>query len=154
LLSAIDILCVEITKEKELEQMKVDNVFSPVDIAASGLRAQSKQMEVISSNVANARTTDAGKGEPYRRLEALFKTDDDGIAGVSLDEIAADMSDFNRILDPGSPVADEQGYVTMPNVNLPIEMMNLNIAARAYQANAAILKRYQQMVDTALELLR
>jgi len=136
--------------------MEVNNMFGPIDIAISGLRAQGKQMEVISSNVANARTTDAGKGEPYRRLEAVFKTngDDDGIGGISLDEIVTDMSDFSTIFDPGNPKADEQGYVAMPNVNLPIEMMNLTIATRAYQANAAILKRYQQMVETTLELLR
>ena len=141
-------------KEKEVEQMEVNNIFNPIDIAISGLRAQGKRMEVISSNVANARTTDAGKGEPYRRLEVLFKTDGDEIGAVSLDKIVPDMSDFQRILDPGNPEADEHGYVAMPNVNLPIEMMNLTIAARAYQANVAILKRYQQMVETALELLR
>jgi len=134
--------------------MGIDNTFGPIDIAISGLRAQSKQMEVISSNVANVRTTDAGRGEPYRRLEAIFKSDDDGISGVSLDGIATDTSDFYRIFDPGNPDADEQGYVAMPNVNLPTEMMNLTIATRAYQANAAILKRYQQMVETTLELLR
>jgi flagellar basal-body rod protein FlgC len=134
--------------------MEVNNIFGPVDIAISGLRAQSKQMEVISSNVANARTTDAGKGEPYRRLEAIFKTDDDDIGGVSLKGITTDMSDFHKIFDPGNPDADDQGYVMMPNVSLPIEMMNLTVATRAYQANAAILKRYQQMVETTLELLR
>ena len=134
--------------------MEVDNTFGPIDIAISALRAQRKYMEVISSNVANARTTDAGKGEPYRRLEVMFKTDSDDIGGVSIGEIVPDMSDFRKVLDPGNPNADEQGYVTMPNVNLPIEMMNLTIASRAYQANAAVLKRYQQMVETTLELLR
>jgi flagellar basal-body rod protein FlgC len=134
--------------------MQVQNTLGPIDIATSGLRAHSKQIEVISSNVANARTTDVGNGKPYRRLEATFKADDDGIAGVNLDEISADMSEFQRIFDPGNPKADEFGYVAMPNVNLPIEMMNLNIATRAYQANAAILKRYQQMVETTLELLK
>jgi flagellar basal-body rod protein FlgC len=64
------------------------------------------------------------------------------------------MSDFSRIFDPGNPEADEEGYIQMPNVNLPIEMMNLTIATRTYQANAAVLKRYQQMVETTLELLR
>jgi flagellar basal-body rod protein FlgC len=64
------------------------------------------------------------------------------------------MGDFQRIFDPGNPKADKQGYVMMPNVHLPIEMMNLTVAARAYEANAAILKRYQQMVETTLELLR
>jgi len=133
--------------------MKVDNVFGPIDIAVSGLRVQGKKMEVISSNVANAQTTDAGKGEPYRRLEAVLKTDEE-TGGVSLQKIVKDMSDFPAIFDPGNPEADEDGYVAMPNVSLPIEMMNLTIATRTYQANAAVLKRYQQMVETTLELLR
>ena len=133
--------------------MKVDNFFSPIDIAISGLKARSKQMEVISSNIANARTTDAGKGEPYRRLEAAFKSDGD-LGGVELDEIVPDMGDFLRIFDPGNPKAGEDGYVAMPNINLPVEMINLNIATRVYRANVAVLKRYQQMVNSTLELLR
>ena len=64
------------------------------------------------------------------------------------------MSDFPKVLKPGHPYAVEEGYVAMPNVNMPIEMMNLTIATRAYQANAAVLKRYQKMVETTLELLR
>jgi flagellar basal-body rod protein FlgC len=134
--------------------MEVDRTFGPIDIAISGMRAQGKNMEVISSNVANAHTTDAGNGQPYRRLEAILKTQDDGISGVMLDEIAEDMSEFQSIFEPGDPRANEHGYVVMPNVNLPIEMMNLSIATRTYQANAAVLKRYQQMVETVLELLR
>lgn len=134
--------------------MKIGNGFGPIDIAVSGLRAQNKQMEVISSNIANARTTDAGKGEPYRRLEALLKTETDDISGVEVSKIAKDMSDFARVLDPGNPDADENGYVQMPNVSIPVEMMNLTMATRTYQANAAVLRRYQQMVDTTLELLR
>jgi flagellar basal-body rod protein FlgC len=133
--------------------MEVDNSFGPIDIAISGIRAQSKQMEIISSNVANSRTTDAGNGEPYRRLEAIFKAEDE-IGGVKLDDIISDTSDFLRVLDPGNPMADDDGYVSMPNVNLPVEMMNLTIASRMYQANTAVLKRYQQMVETTLELLR
>ena len=133
--------------------MEDDSVFDPIDITISGLRAQGKQMEIISSNVANARTTDAGKGEPYRRLEAAFKSDGD-IEGVKLDRILTDMSDFLKVFDPGNPHADKDGYVAMPNVNLPVEMMNLNIATRMYQANVAVLRRYQQMVETTLELLR
>ena len=133
--------------------MEVNSSFGPVDIAISGLRAQGKQMEVISSNVANARTTDAGKGQPYRRQEATF-TSEGELGGVKLDRIVTDMSDFLRVMDPGNPLADKAGYVAMPNVNLPVEMMNLNIATRVYQANVAVLKRYQQMVEATLELLR
>ncbi len=134
--------------------MEINNTFGPIDIAISALRAQEKNIKLISSNVANAQTTDNGKGEPYRRLEAVFKTNGDGLNGVSIDEVVTDMSDFQRILKPGHPNADEHGYVTMPNVNLPIEMMNLNIATRMYQANTAVLKRYQRMVETTLELLK
>ncbi len=134
--------------------MKIENGFGPIDIAISGLRAQNKQMEIVSSNIANARTTDAGKGEPYRRLEAIFKTESDDISGVEVSKISKDMSDFTRVLDPGNPSADENGYVQMPNVSIPVEMMSLTMAARTYQANAAVLRRYQQMVDTTLELLK
>jgi flagellar basal-body rod protein FlgC len=133
--------------------MEVNNSFGPIDIAISGIQAQSKQMEIISSNVANSRTTDAGNGEPYRRLEAVFKAEDE-IGGVKLDDIISDTSDFLKVLDPGNPMADEDGYISMPNINLPVEMMNLTIASRMYQANTAVLKRYQQMVETTLELLR
>ncbi len=134
--------------------MKIDNMFGPIDIAISGLKAQNKQMEIISSNVTNARTTDAGKGEPYRRLMATFKTDGDGISGVSLKDVKPDMSDFFQVYEPGNPDADDQGYVSMPNVNLPIEMMNLATATGIYKTNVAMLKRYQQMIETTLELLR
>lgn len=134
--------------------MNVENMFGPVDIAVSGMRAHNKHMEVISSNIANARTTDAGNGQPYRRLEMVIKSQGEGITGVTADEIAQDTSEFQRVYDPGNPQADTSGYVSMPNVNLPIEMMNLTVATRAYEANAAVLRRYQRMVEAALELLR
>lgn len=137
--------------------MRVNTITSPLDIAVSGLKAQNKSIEVISSNVANSRTIDAGNGQPYRRVEAILQADNlngDGIGGVKLDEILPDQSDFMKVLDAGNPKADAQGYVSMPNIDIPTEMMNLNIASRAYQANAAVLKRYQMMVDVSLELLR
>ena len=134
--------------------MSVQGLLGPIDIAISGMRAQGTQMEVISSNIANARTTDNGQGQPYRRLEAIFRSEADGVSSVTIDEIAQDMSALQRIFDPGNPNADATGYISMPNVQLPVEMMSLSTASRAYQANAAILKRYQKLVETTLELLR
>lgn len=135
--------------------MTVDRVFGPVDISVSGMRAHDKSMEVISSNIANARTLDSGQGQPYRRLEAVLRSEEnEGPSGVMIDSIVQDMTSLQRTYDPGNPKADAGGYITMPNVHLPVEMMNLNVASRAYQANAAILKRYQKMVETTLELLR
>ncbi|MCK5472803.1 MAG: flagellar basal body rod protein FlgC, partial [Planctomycetes bacterium] len=85
----------------------------------------------------------------------ILKTDsENAIGGVTLEEIVEDMSEFPSVLDPGNPRADENGQVQMSNVSLPIEMMNMTTATRAYQANAAISKRYQQMVETTLELLK
>jgi flagellar basal-body rod protein FlgC len=135
--------------------MSIGNISSPIDIAISGLQAQNRSIEAISSNVANARTTDAGNGMPYRRLQAMLKaTNDDGVSGVEVDDITEDMSAFTMVLSPGHPQADANGYLAMPNVDIPNEMMNLNLASRAYQANAAVLKRYQAMANTSLELLK
>jgi len=135
--------------------MRVESgMFGTIDIAVSGLRASNKQMEVVGSNIANIQTTDAGDGRPYRRLIAEFKTPKDGAGGVEVADIIQDMSDFQRVLNPGHPAADENGYVAMPNVDWPTEMITLNLASRTYQANAAILKRYQKMVESSLELLR
>jgi flagellar basal-body rod protein FlgC len=135
--------------------MRVENgMFGAIDIALSGMKAQTKQMEAIASNVANARTTDAGDGQPYRRVEAILKASEDGMSGVEIEEMARDSSEFEMIYDPGHPKANTEGYVTMPNVKLPMEMMNMTLASRTYQANTAILKRYQEIVNTALELLR
>ena len=140
--------------DKGIRQMNVNNTFGPIDIAVSGMRAHGKHMEVIASNIANSRTADAGQGQPYRRLEAVFTTEDDGISGVTIDDLVEDTSAFQRVYDPGNPKAGPSGYVTMPNVHLPVEMMNLSVASRVYQANAVILRRYQKLVETTLELLR
>jgi flagellar basal-body rod protein FlgC len=139
--------------------MKIENggMFDTINIAVSGLRANNRKIEVISSNIANIQTTDAGNGQPYRRLiaEMAAETDnDDQARGVEISDIVQDKSDFQYVLNPGHPQADENGYVAMPNVNWPKEITDLNIASKAYQANAAILKRYQKMVESSLELLR
>ncbi len=134
--------------------MTIDRVFGPIDISVSGMQAQDKSMEIISSNIANARTMDAGQGTPYRRLEAVLQSENEGISPVVVGDVAQDMSALQRIYDPGNPQADANGYLTMPNVQLPVEMMNLGVASQTYQANAAVLKRYQKMVETTLELLR
>jgi flagellar basal-body rod protein FlgC len=135
--------------------MRVEgDIFGTLDIAISGLKASRKHMDVVTSNVVNAQTTDAGKGEPYRRLEAVFRAGEKGINGVVVAEVNEDTSDFQKILKPGHPLADEKGFVRMPNVSLPRELIQLNQATRAYEANASILRRYQKMVDASLALLR
>lgn len=134
--------------------MEINNSFGSLDIAVSGLKAHSKRIELISSNIANARTTNGPDGEPYRRLDAVLKSDSDGVSSVSIDEIVTDESEYQRILDPGNPMANDEGYISMPNVNIPTEMIDLTTASKAYQANVAVMKRFQKMSETTLELLK
>ncbi len=134
--------------------MSVDGVTPMVDIAASGLRAQSLRLNLIAANIANADTTRTPTGKPYRRQDLVLQTTPDAVGGVTVVQVEKDRSDFRRVLMPGHPDAGTDGFVQMPNVDLPVEMMNLVLATRAYQANAAVLKRYQDMMETTVELLR
>lgn len=135
--------------------MGVGKVAAPIDIAISGLRAESLRMKVIANNIANSQTTRTATGQPYRRQSVVLSTDGAGLTGVKIEGVRPDLADgFKLIYMPQHPDADAQGMVRMPNVDLPAEMMDMVVASRAYQANAAILKRYQDMVEATLELLR
>ena len=135
--------------------IRAANMSNPVDIAVSGLKAENLRLKVTASNIANARTSRTDSGAAYRRKFVVLETGGKGLGGVKIDEIAQDMtSEFRKVLMPGHEDADEQGYVLMPNVDLPVEMTEMVMASRAYQANAAVLKRYQEMVDMTIELLR
>jgi len=133
--------------------MNIDKIAPVVDIAVSGLRAQSLRLNLIAGNIANANTTRTPAGEPFRRRDVVLQTTPGQLGGVMILNIARDMSDFRSVRMKGHPDADANGYVRMPNVQLPIEMMNLVAASRAYQANVAVLKRYQDMVEVTIELL-
>ncbi len=131
------------------------NRVTPIDIAVSGLQAQSRRLDVISNNIANAHTSRGDRGEPYRRQHVVLGAADRALEGVNIRGVFEDMvSDFQRIHQPGHPDADDEGFVLLPNVDLPMEMVNMVSAGRAYEANAAVLKRYQELIDATLELLR
>jgi len=135
--------------------MAINGISSSIDIAISGLRAESTRMNVISANIANSNVTETPDGGPYRRQDVTLATDAENLGGVTIQGVAGDFSTaFKEVYQPGHPQADENGYVRMPNVELPIEMMNLVTASRAYEANAAVLKRYKNSIDVTLELLR
>ena len=126
-------------------------------VAGSAMNAQSQRLNTVASNLANADSATSANGQPYKAKQVVFAATpvgENGATGVNVAAVVEDQSPMKMVYDPKNPLADEKGYVTMPNVQLPLEMMNLNIASRAYQANAAVLKRYQNMVETTLELLR
>ena len=138
-------------------------ILSHTDVSASGLAAERLRMEVIANNIANANTTRGKDGSPYRRLEVVFTTAyDDALGsisggkggGVRATVVQTDGSDLPRVYKPGHPDADEQGYVTMPNVSLASEMVNLITANRSYEANLRVLRSFRDMAQQALSLLR
>jgi flagellar basal-body rod protein FlgC len=132
------------------------DLFTAMDISASGLRAQRTRMNVISSNIANARTTRTPEGGPYRRRDVILRerSFEAALSSVDVEEIAVNSTPGERIYDPGNPDADEQGYVTMPNVNLMEEMVNMMNAARAFEANSIAVKSQKDMALKALQIGR
>ncbi len=105
------------------------NVFSAMEIAGSGLYAQRTRMNVLASNLANARTTQTEEGGPYRRLDPVFRAVPIGDRFENLEntrdaymvevpEVRADTEPGQRVYDPNHPDADEEGYVDLPNVNV------------------------------------
>lgn len=140
----------------------MDAFRSVTDICASGLTAERTRMEVVANNLANAHTTRGPDGLPFRRQQVVFAAALDqarlgggpGLGGVEVVGIEPDMSELPVVHDPGHPDADADGYVTLPNVSVPNEMMDLITASRAYEANLRALKAYRQMAENALSLLR
>jgi flagellar basal-body rod protein FlgC len=123
------------------------------------MSAERYRMEIIAANLANAHTTRAANGQPFRRrdviLEAVGSSDRlDGIGGVRVAEVVDDPTPFQRVYMPSHPDADADGYVEFPNVHLPMEMVNLLTAIRSYEANLKVAQAYRQMSEQTLLLLR
>ena len=127
-------------------------------ISASGMRAQSVRMRVISENLANANSVaPSPKEDPYRRKVVSFESEMDNQLGVDLlkvNKIEEDQSKFETKYDPGHPAADANGYVKMPNVNPFIEMMDMRQAQRSYEANLSMIETAKAMLSKTVEILR
>lgn len=136
--------------------MPFNDLFAAGGISGSGMAAERLRMEVIANNVANANTTRSADGGPFRRQDVVFAEvlGAAGPAGVRAVDIVQDPTPFNRVHMPGHPDADAEGFVNMPNVQLPVEMVNLITAARAYEANLKAFQTFRQMSEQALNLLR
>ncbi|MBQ3583488.1 MAG: flagellar basal body rod protein FlgC [Lachnospiraceae bacterium] len=141
-------------------------IFSSFNISASGMTAQRLRSDTISQNLANVNTTRTSDGEPYRRKTVVFQEREmtsfdsvlmttSGLAGngVKVTKIVEDTSTpMNMVYDPSHPDADENGYVTYPNVNTVTEMTNLIDASRAYEANITAFDAAKSMALKGLEI--
>ena len=116
--------------------------FSSLDVSASGMSAQRMRMDLISQNIANANTTRTEDGTPYRRQSLVLGTNTTNpfsnyLSGASRDALVdgkvkiqgviEDQSDFRRVYEPDNPEADEEGYVSYPNVDIVTEMVDMII---------------------------
>jgi flagellar basal-body rod protein FlgC len=133
--------------------------FGVFQVSASALSAQRQRMNVIASNLANAQSTKTADGGPYRRQDVVFSTDpveqgQDGLVGVKVSSIVKDDSPFKSVYDPGHPDADKDGFVSMPNVSVIEEMVNMMMASRAYEASVQSFDTAKTMFTKTLELGR
>jgi flagellar basal-body rod protein FlgC len=134
--------------------MEPDSLFKALDISASGLRAEWVRMQVVANNVANADTTQTPEGGPYRKQHVVFSTLLGGLNGVHVDGIVPSDEAPRMIHIPGHPHADAKGFVAMPAVQVPTEMIDLMMASRAFEANLAAMRRFRSICEEALNLLR
>ncbi len=145
--------------------MSLDSMFSTINISGSGLSAERLRMEVIANNIANASSTRTPEGGPFRRQDVVFHTalkdamgargaeDIQQLGGVKTTQIIEDQSEMPRVYNPGHPDADAEGFVTMPNVHLPIEMVNLVTATRSYEAGLKVISSFKSMSEQALRIM-
>ena len=134
------------------------DLSTAMEVAASGMRAQSSRMRTISENIANANSTaPTPGGDPYRRQIATMQSDFDRTLGATLVEPGKpvqDMSDFRTQYDPGNPGADKQGYVKLPNINPLVEIMDMREAQRSYEADLTVMDATKQMLTRTVDLLK
>lgn len=145
--------------------------FNGMNISASGMTAQRLRMDLISQNIANVNTTRDEDGEPYRRQTVLFAEQQSDTFGSILEKTSLGRSkkvngngvqvvgivedhvtEMKKVYDPSHPDADEEGYVSYPNVNTVTEMTNLIDASRSYEANVTAFNATKNMLLKGLEV--
>lgn len=147
--------------------------LSSLDIAASGMTAQKKRLDIIAENITNSETLRTENGGPYRRKLSVFREipnagssfythlhravehQGDGYTkgGVMVSEIIEDPSEFIPVYDPGHPDANEEGYVMKPNVDVTLEMVDAMAATRSFSSNLSAFEAMKTMAQTALDAM-
>lgn len=143
----------------------MSKIQSSLDISVSALVAQKRKMDIIAENIANAETIQTDTETPYRRkvaglesvndkigFDAYLKTEAGKLPGVIIGEVREDDSPFKLVYDPGNPYANEDGYVTMSNVDTTKEMLDMLTTTRAYEANITVLNSTKGMIIKGLEI--
>ncbi len=119
------------------------------------MAAQSKRLNVSASNMANADSAVGPDGNPYRARQVVFQVNASAgqqIGGVKVSDVVESSAPDRMVYEPGNPLADDKGYVRMPNVDVVSEMVNTISASRSYQANVEVMNSAKALMLKTLTL--
>jgi flagellar basal-body rod protein FlgC len=131
------------------------SLFNILNVAGSALTAQSMRLNTTASNLANADSVAGSDGQPYKAKEVVFKAvamGDNGSQGVAVSQVVESAAPLRMTYDPKNPMANPDGYVAMPNVNVVEEMVNMISASRAYQNNVEVMNTAKSMMQKTLTI--
>ncbi|CAN5849496.1 flagellar basal body rod protein FlgC [soil metagenome] len=131
------------------------SLFNIFNVAGSAMSAQAQRLNVVSSNLANADSVTSSNGQPYKAKQVVFTAvpvADSVSTAVKVSEVVEDATPPKMMYDPKHPMADEKGYVAMPNVNVVEEMVNMISASRSYQTNVETMNAAKTMLLKTLTL--
>ena len=131
------------------------SLFDVFNVAGSAMSAQSQRLNVVSSNLANADSVTSSDGQPYKSKQVVFTAmpiSDASATGVKVQQVVEDTSPPKLMYNPQHPLADANGYVAMPNVNVVDEMVNMISASRSYQTNVDTMNAAKTMLMKALTI--
>jgi flagellar basal-body rod protein FlgC len=134
------------------------NLISGIDVTADALEAQKTRLDIVAQNIANAQTTRTAAGGPYQRQVVSFETElvrqsgGASLQSVHVASVSSDPTPGEKVYNPQHPDAGADGFVTMPNVNLAYEMVDLITASRAYEANLSFAKNARQLAEKTLDI--
>ena len=131
------------------------SLFNIFNVAGSGMAAQSQRLNAVASNLANADSTTSADGKPYKAKQVVFSATPMGGAGtqgVKVVGVTESTAPMKMVYDPKHPMADAQGYVAMPNVNVVDEMVNMISASRSYQNNVDVLNATKTLLLKTLTI--
>ncbi|QYG06317.1 MULTISPECIES: flagellar basal body rod protein FlgC [unclassified Janthinobacterium] len=130
------------------------SLFNIFNVSGSAMSAQAQRLNTVASNLANADSATSASGEAYRAKQVVFEAVPmaNGATAVKVQKVIEDPSPMKLVYDPKNPLADEKGYVTMPNVNTVDEMVNMLSASRSYQTNVETMNAAKSLLLKTLSL--
>jgi flagellar basal-body rod protein FlgC len=136
------------------------SLFNSFKLAGGAMQAQTTRLNTVASNIANVDTAASNPNEVYQARKAVFQAvlqkAAPGQAALAQDlkvkDIVTDKSDPKKMFDPKHPMADEDGYVYMPNVNAVEEMVDMLAASRSYQTNAEVMNTAKNLMLKTLNM--